>query len=76
MLQPLTFVLVVTLAPYAIYSAFHVAEYARVHLLHHKPETQRKIQEQNEKHYSRAMLLAAEVEVFGIMGRLLLGAIT
>lgn len=66
----------VTLAPYAIYSAFHVAEYAREHLLHHKPETQRKIQEQNEKYHTRAMLLASEVEVFGVMGRLFLGAIT
>ncbi|CAO3660698.1 unnamed protein product [Umbelopsis ramanniana] len=66
----------ITLAPYAIYSAFHIAEYARVHLLHHKPETQRMLKDQNEKHYSRAMLLAAEVEVFGVMGRLFLGAIT
>jgi hypothetical protein len=34
------------------------------------------LKDQNEKHYSRAMLLAAEVEVFGVMGRLFLGAIT
>jgi Transmembrane protein 33/Nucleoporin POM33 len=68
--------IIVTLAPYAIYSAFHIAEYARVHLLHHKPETQRMLKDQKDKHYSRAMLLAAEVEVFGVMGRLFLGAIT
>ncbi|KAH8555059.1 hypothetical protein BGW37DRAFT_482287 [Umbelopsis sp. PMI_123] len=66
----------ITLAPYVIYSALHIAEYARVHLLHQKPETQRMLKEQNEKHYSRAMLLAAEVEVYGVMGRLILGAIT
>jgi hypothetical protein len=50
-----------------------MADFAKANLLHQNPDAQRRIKENNEKHYDRAMLLAAEVEVFGVMGRLLIG---
>lgn len=63
----------VTLVPYTIYAVFHMADFAQVNLLHKNPDAQRQIKQNNEKHYDRAMLLAAEVEIFGIMGRVIIG---
>ncbi|KAG2176440.1 hypothetical protein INT43_005680 [Umbelopsis isabellina] len=65
--------LAITLVPYTIYAVFHMASFAQVNLLHKNPDAQRKIKQNNEKHYDRAMLLAAEVEIFGVMGRLIIG---
>ncbi|KAJ2959829.1 hypothetical protein NQZ79_g4740 [Umbelopsis isabellina] len=65
--------LAITLVPYTIYAVFHMADFAQVNLLHKNPDAQHKIKQNNEKHYDRAMLLAAEVEIFGVMGRLIIG---
>ncbi|KAL0091335.1 hypothetical protein J3Q64DRAFT_1709490 [Phycomyces blakesleeanus] len=70
----------ISLLPFALYSVFHVLQYARTNLLPvlapHKPELQDQIKTLTTTHYSQAMHLIAQLEVFGVMGRLILGLLT
>ncbi|KAI9018746.1 hypothetical protein CLU79DRAFT_760198 [Phycomyces nitens] len=70
----------IALIPFALYSVFHVLQYARTNLLPalapHKPELEQKIKTLTTTHYGQVMHLIAQLEVFGVMGRLVLGLLT
>ncbi|KAF9197025.1 hypothetical protein BGZ50_002736 [Haplosporangium sp. Z 11] len=65
----------VALIPYAVYALFNALNYARINLM---PESALalKIKSWTEQNHGQAMVLVAYVEIIGVMGTLVLQALT
>lgn len=83
------FIVIAPLIPYAVFAFFNAINYTRTSILpaifpagstdpkaSHAASLSRKIQTWSEKNHGPAMAFVAYVEVIGVMGSLILGAIT